>query len=76
MVEPGKHQVVLTAENDGTVTVSFNGTQVLTGKVPGLMNDVPLDPFDIGRDTNAPVGQYESPFALNGRIVSAEVLLK
>ena len=40
------------------------------------MNDVPLDPFDIGRDTNAPVGQYESPFALNGRIVSAEVLLK
>ena len=76
MVEPGKHNVVLTAENDGTVTVSFNGAQVLTGKVPGLMNDVPLDPFDIGRDTNAPVGQYESPFALNGRIVSAEVLLK
>ena len=76
MVEPGKHRVVLTAENDGTVTVSFNGAQVLTGKVPGLMNDVPLDPFDIGRDTNAPVGQYESPFALNGRIVSAEVLLK
>ena len=64
------------AENDGTVTVSFNGAQILTGKVPGLMNDVPLDPFDIGRDTNAPVGQYESPFDINGRILSAEVVLK
>ena len=75
-IEPGKYKVVLTGANDGTISVYFNGAELVNGKVPGLMKDVPVDPFDVGRDSNAPVGQYETPFEIKGRIISAEVTLK
>ena len=58
----------MTLDADGKVTISADGKAVATGKVPGPLRRRPTDALSVGRDSNAPVGEYDMPFPFDGKL--------
>jgi arylsulfatase len=63
---------------DGTVEIRSGDHSLLSGKVPGPLQTMPLDGLQVGKDTEGKVGDYEgqADFAYDGRIQSVEIVLE
>ncbi len=59
---------------DGVVTFRIGDVEVLRGKLPGLLVEMPQDGLQVGRDGNGAVGRYAAPFPLRGEV--AEVVIE
>jgi N-sulfoglucosamine sulfohydrolase len=68
-----KLSVTLTAT--GQVTLLADDRPVATGTVDGPVEQQPVDPLMVGRDTGGTVADYAAPFAFPGVITSATVAL-
>lgn len=60
----------------GGMTLSVNGKQAATGKVPGLFATQPIDALSVGMDDHDPVGPYTAPFPYGGKINTVTVNVK
>ncbi len=58
---------------DGALTMSQDGQQVAAQTLRPLLNQQPLDGLQVGRDEQGAVGNYETPFALEGTLQAAEL---
>ncbi len=58
---------------DGQIGMKADGELVATGTVPGSMTKMPIDGLQVGRDAKGAVGEYESPFAFEGKIDSVTI---
>jgi arylsulfatase len=65
----------VTMSKDGSVTLTADDKEVGTGKVPGPVRTKPKDGLQVGRDNNAPVGDYTSPFPFKGQLGEVTVEL-
>ncbi len=52
----------------GNVNVIVGDQQLISGDVPGMLKQQPLDGLQVGQDTGGNVGSYESPFPLSGSV--------
>jgi arylsulfatase len=68
-------RVGATLKRDGTVTLTADGKEVGSGKVPGPMERMPQDGLQVGQDKNAAVGDYAAPFRFAGEIGEVTVRL-
>ncbi|MDB6077967.1 MAG: arylsulfatase family protein, partial [Akkermansiaceae bacterium] len=78
-LRPGKKSTALARlASDGALSLSLDGGEEVTAKATGPLSAVPLDGLDIGKDTGAPVGPYQSAATFKGEIprVKIEVNLK
>jgi arylsulfatase A-like enzyme len=72
---PGEHQLKARLEKNGTLTLEVDNRPV-ADPVPGkTLARMPADGLDVGRDTNAAVGPYASPFPYDGEIKSVVIEL-
>ena len=62
-----KGSVSASLDKEGAVVLTVNNKEVARGKVPGPLNKMPLDGLQIGSDQKGAVGNYESPFELEGK---------
>jgi len=62
-------------DNSGKVTLSLNGREIGSGRVPGPLTKMPQDGLQVGRDSKGAVGQYEAPFPFEGQIDEVTVVL-
>ena len=69
----GKVSLEAHLAKDGAMTLMVNGKVVAQGKTPGLIPNQPQDGFTVGEDTQSPVGDYESPSKLNGKVENVKV---
>ena len=69
----GKFKVEAQLQADGAMLLIINGQVKAHGKAGGVITSQPLDPFDIGRDTVAAVGEYKAPNALVGEVENVKV---
>jgi len=63
----GRSTVEARLASDGLITLSVNGRQVGEGRAAGPLVAQPARGFTVGKD-GAPVGDYRSPNAWNGKI--------
>lgn len=68
--------VTATLSKDGAVQLRAGETSLGSGSVPGPLSQMPLDGLQVGSDATGAVGEYQAPFAFEGKIGSALVLLK
>ena len=57
----------------GNGTLTVNGREGKVGHVPGTLAQQPLDGLQVGQDTNGGVGDYTTPFQLQGRVDSVVI---
>ncbi|PQV63578.1 hypothetical protein B1R32_11041 [Abditibacterium utsteinense] len=69
----GRFSIDARLEKDGAMMLSVNGKIVARGKAPGLFAAQPVDELSIGEDVLSAVGDYEAPFALQGKIENVKV---
>jgi arylsulfatase A-like enzyme len=72
----GKTEIVASLAKNGRLTVSVDGTQVATEKLPGSLASQPQDGLQVGSDTHGNVGQYQAPFALDGKVSQLVITIK
>ena len=65
--------VAAAIDKSGNVTVSVNGENIASGKVPGSLVQMPLDGLQVGSDASGAVGDYEAPFTFQGQIESVKL---
>lgn len=83
VLEQGKHQLGVRFDYDGGGTGKGGLLRLIVDGVPvaerRLERTVPTifsrDTFDIGMDLNAPVADYESPFAFTGNLEKVDLML-
>jgi arylsulfatase len=52
----------------GAVNVVIGNQPWISGEIPGMLTEQPLDGLQVGQDTGGNVGEYESPFPLQGSV--------
>ena len=52
------------------VELEEEGKQILKGKTPGSITDMPVDGLQVGADKNGAVGEYHAPFAYGGKVTA------
>ena len=55
------------------MTLSVDGAEVANGKSAALIKRQPKEGLTIGSDGKAPVGDYEAPHALSGKVENVKV---
>ncbi len=63
-----KLSVAAAADREGVMSLSINGEEVDRVRVQGGPARMPVDGLQVGQDTGAAVGEYQSPFPFAGRI--------
>ena len=71
-----KTTVSVQLKRPGNITLSLGGREIGRGKVPGPLNRMPQDGLQVGQDRLGAVGDYEAPFAFQGKIDSVTVDMK
>lgn len=73
-----KKTAVARLATDGALSLSIEGGEEASDKGIGLINTLPLDGLDVGKDSAAPVGPYTTAAAFKGAIprVKIDVNLK
>ncbi|MFO7904995.1 MAG: hypothetical protein R6U98_20185 [Pirellulaceae bacterium] len=64
----GKARLEAALDADGTVTLAIDGQTVKEASVPGPLASQPLDGLQVGQDTAGSVGDYSTPFPLEGQV--------
>ncbi|WP_367873986.1 sulfatase-like hydrolase/transferase [Luteolibacter sp. Populi] len=57
--------------SNGKISLLVDGKEAAAPVFSGFISDEPGDPLSVGRDTNSPVGEYESPFPFQGSVENA-----
>jgi arylsulfatase A-like enzyme len=60
---------------DAEAVLTVDGNEVARGRLAGLVDDLPGDGLQVGRDLGAAVGDYEPPFAFEGEVSAVIVEL-
>ena len=69
-------QLVCDYSKTGQVSVKADGKVVLLGDLGSSLLAMPLDPLEVGQDTNGIVGPYRKGFNSNGRVLKALLKVK
>jgi len=69
-------QLICEYTKTGKITVTAGNEVLLQGDLGSSIVEMPLDPLEVGKDTNGIVGPYMNGFDSNGRVVKAVVKLK
>jgi arylsulfatase len=72
---PSTMRVTATMKKDGTVTLTADGKEIASGKVPGPIQRMPQDGLQVGQDKGGAVGDYAAPFRFGGEIGEVTVKL-
>ena len=64
----GKFDVSVDVGKNKVVTITVNGKEVVSEKIPGFIPDMPLDALEVGRDSKGAVGKYNTPNKLSGKV--------
>ena len=64
----GNVTVVATLRKSGQLILSVNGDPVTEVKLDDCLTNQPLEPLEVGMDSDGVVGKYESPYALKGSV--------
>lgn len=62
--------VVVTYPKSGRLTIKIDGKKAIEAELSGPLVTQPLDGLQVGSDQNGNVGEYASPFDLDGRVES------
>ena len=65
---PGTKRVGVRLETNGTVVFRLDGAEAGKGKVEWLVDSMPVDGLQVGRDENGLVGDYSERNAYDGTI--------
>ena len=65
---PAPVEITVKASAKGNVTFTANQKTAGSGTMDGLLLSHPVDGLQVGRDSNGAVGNYDSPFAFDGKI--------
>jgi arylsulfatase len=76
-VEPLPDNTTVTANlsASGEVTLNVNESEVGRGKFRGPLIQMPVDGLQVGEDRDGAVGRYQTPFAFQGEIEGATVVI-
>ena len=69
----GNKTVGFSYSKDGQISVKSGETVLLEGNLGGSMVEVPLDPLEVGKDTNGIVGPYPSGWDANGEVIKVRL---
>ncbi len=64
----GNVTVVAKLKKSGQLTISVNGDMITETDLDGCLTNQPLEPLEVGNDSNGVVGNYEPPNALKGEV--------
>jgi hypothetical protein len=64
----GPHQVEARLGEGGSLRLSVDGKIEAYGRAPGLIAGQPADGLTVGENGSSPVGEYETPNALAGKV--------
>ena len=64
----GNVTLVATLKKSGQLILSVNGDPVTEVKLDDCLTNQPLEPLEVGRDSDGVVGKYEPPYALKGNV--------
>jgi arylsulfatase A len=70
----GHFRVLATLQNDGTLKLLVNDTEVADGKAAGLIPQQPKAAFVVGESGQAAVGDYETSSTFRGKVTNVRVL--
>ncbi len=70
----GTKKLTVDLAADGSVQVTSNGESLFSGDV-GLLNTMPIDGLQVGKDLAGNVGDYEGDFEFDGSIERVEVAI-
>lgn len=68
-------EINLTLDADGRVIVKSGGRFLLDGSVAGLLDSMPIDGLQVGRDDGGIVGDYDADFGFDGKIKRVVITL-
>ncbi len=71
----GEREVTAKLDAKGTLTLAVDGKVAATATARGLIEAMPVDGLDVGRDTAGPVGPYRAPNRFAGEIESVVIEL-
>jgi arylsulfatase A-like enzyme len=69
----GPFQVVADLGPKGEMKLAINDKEVASGTARGLLEHMPVDGLQVGRDKAGAVGDYKSPFAYKGKIEQVKI---
>ncbi len=72
----GETRIAASLDAQGVAKVVIGDKQVKVAHVPGLMVQQPLDGLQVGQDIKGAVGDYETPFELQGRVLRVLVTIE
>ncbi|MBD3675270.1 MAG: arylsulfatase [Planctomycetaceae bacterium] len=72
---PQKGTVSVNLEKEGYAQLSFNSDLLAEGQT-GLVTSMPQDGIQVGSDQKGAVGNYETPYLLEGNVLHAEVIIE
>ena len=64
----GDVTVTATLKKPGQLKLSVNGDPATEHKLDACLSSQPLEPLEVGRDSDGVVGKYEPPYALKGNV--------
>jgi len=64
----GKVSIEVKLTKSGQLTMSLNGAPVADVKMEGALTSQPLEPLEVGSDSEGVVGKYQQPFSLKGNV--------
>ena len=67
--------IVVSLKKKGQVQLTVGDHKAAKGKTPGAFKDQPLDGLQVGQDLNGPVGDYEDPHPLEGKVTKCVIEL-
>lgn len=68
--------VSVTLHDDGRVVAHGDGERLFSGRVPGLLDAMPIDGLQVGRDTGGLVGDYSDQFPFDGKIQRVNITIR
>ena len=64
----GQVSIEATLTKSGQLTMNLNGESVANLKMEGTLASQPLEPLEVGSDSEGVVGKYAPPFSLKGKV--------
>ena len=64
----GVARIDVSYAKSGRLSIAIDGEEAVTTELDGPLSTQPLDGLQVGSDTNGSVGEYRSPFALDGKV--------
>lgn len=64
----GTANVVAKLRKSGQLTISVNGNTATEKQLDGCLTGQPLEPLEVGCDSDGVVGNYAAPYPLNGKV--------